>query len=66
MLDLVELKKLCDEYDAEYGMYPESDYEGNSIYEFAVERAAKAVEANPEQPTTAPAQNGESKAVEGE
>ena len=52
MLDLAELKKICDEYDGEYGMYPESDYEGNAIYEFAVERAAKAVEAKPKQPTT--------------
>jgi hypothetical protein len=40
-LDVVELKKLCDEYDNEYGNYPESQYEGKHLYEFALERISK-------------------------
>ena len=63
MLDLVELKKLCDEYDAEHGTYPESPCEGEAIYEFAVERAAKAVEGKftstrEENPCAKPGSNG--------
>jgi len=45
MINLVELKELCDDYDSKKGDYPESRYEGESIYEFAVERAAKSSEA---------------------
>ena len=32
---LEELKKLCRDYDEEYFSYPESQYEGKSIYEHA-------------------------------
>jgi hypothetical protein len=42
MIDLVELKKLCAEYDRENGTYPESEYEGAEIYKFAEDRAAQA------------------------
>jgi hypothetical protein len=41
MLDLVELKILCDEYDDENGDYPESVREGESLYKFALDRASQ-------------------------
>ena len=33
-MTLEELKVLCDEYDAEYGEYPENILEGVAVYEF--------------------------------
>ncbi len=33
-----ELKKLCLEYDKEKGCYPESKYEGQSLYMFLLEK----------------------------
>lgn len=32
---LDNLKKLCIEYDLKYGEYPESKYQGLSLYDFA-------------------------------
>ncbi len=33
-----ELRKLCLKYDAEYGHYPESPYEGRALFEFFLEQ----------------------------
>jgi hypothetical protein len=32
---LEQLKEICDKYDAINGRYPESDYEGANVYQFA-------------------------------
>ena len=31
---LREIKKICDKYDSYYGEWPESKYEGRSIYHY--------------------------------
>ena len=31
-MDLKELKELCDRYDQKYGAYPESEYQGLSVF----------------------------------
>lgn len=33
-----KLRKLCEEYDTEYGDYPESEYQGRALYEFYLEK----------------------------
>ena len=45
---LAQLKKLCDDYDSYHGQYPESIYEGESIYDFAKKQA----QTNAQQPQT--------------
>ena len=32
------LKSLCEDYDKEYGRYPESSYEGRALYEHFCEK----------------------------
>jgi hypothetical protein len=32
---LAKLKEITDQYDNEYGQYPESTFEGGSVYDFA-------------------------------
>ena len=38
MLNIEELFELCEEYDATYGDYPESIYEGKAVFEFIMEK----------------------------
>jgi hypothetical protein len=38
---LKELKTLCDEYDYQNGSWPESKYEGKSIYQLALNQYAQ-------------------------
>lgn len=33
-----KLRKLCEEYDTEYGDYPESEYQGRALYEFYLDK----------------------------
>ena len=33
-----KLRELCEEYDAEHGDYPESEYQGRALYEFYLEK----------------------------
>ena len=33
-----KLLELCEEYDTEYGDYPESEYEGRALYNFYLEK----------------------------
>ena len=48
MIDfLVELKKVCDKYDAVKGDYPESCFEGEAVYEFVVKQTKTLVESCP-------------------
>ncbi len=37
ILSLDQLKELCKKYDKENGNYPESEYEGYSMYEYICE-----------------------------
>ncbi len=34
MIDLIELKKLCDDYDDEFGSFPEADFQGRAVFDF--------------------------------
>jgi hypothetical protein len=38
MIDMNELIKLCLEFDREYKMYPEHEFEGKAFYLFVVEK----------------------------
>jgi hypothetical protein len=37
-LTIEELKKLCDNYDECMGSWPESEFEGKTIYEWIIEK----------------------------
>lgn len=37
-MDLDELRRLCMQYDKKYGTYPESTFEGMSVYSFIYEK----------------------------
>ena len=39
-----ELKRLCDDYDNRYGAYPESEFEGEAVYEFILAKLQKIID----------------------
>ena len=41
IIRIEELKKICEEYDYIKGIYPESKYEGKTIYDFVCDKVKK-------------------------
>jgi hypothetical protein len=36
-ISLDSLKQICEKYDKQFGKFPESEFEGNDVYEYVID-----------------------------